>query len=84
MASLGEARKAWAETVKLHHGKRIAAAKADKRFSVAREYSGDPEPYWVARIEGAPRQSWVGKSVTEAGAWMIVALHKEGMVGGAE
>lgn len=79
--SLTEARKAWAETVKLHFGDRLGAVKADKRFSVAQEYTGERDPYWVARIEGAPRDSWIGKSATVEGAWLLAADKRDQLAG---
>lgn len=76
--TLGAARKAWQRAVAQRLGDRIRAAKADRRYWVSREHTGEADPYYVARIEGSPRQSWIGKSATEAGAWLLVAADKDG------
>jgi hypothetical protein len=67
--SIGNARKLWAQLVEQLHGARIKAAKADKRYSVEREFCGEVDPHYVARFEG----QWLGKSATAAGAWLLAA-----------
>jgi len=74
--SIGNARKVWAEQVARLMGERIKAAKADQRYSVAREYCGESEPLYIARFESG-RQSWVGKSDTKEGALLLVAKDQE-------
>lgn len=74
--SIGTARKCWAENVERLMGDRIKAAKADKRYSVTHEFCGESEPLYVARFESG-RDSWLGKSVTQAGAWLLAAKDKE-------
>lgn len=77
--TLTAARAFWVRLVKEHHGSAIAEAKADKRFWVSREFCGESEPFYVARMEGASRSSWVGKSRTEYGAWLLVFQEKQQM-----
>lgn len=73
---LGDARQAWRYAVVLYHGARIAAAKADRRYAVAQEFVGERAPYWVARFDTG-RDSWIGKSQTEQGAWLLAAADKD-------
>ena len=78
--SIGTARKFWQTNVDRLMGDRIKAAKADKRYKVALEYCGEREPYYVARfgsIASRSNPSWLGKSDTMAGAWLLVAKDKE-------
>ena len=75
--SIANARRCWEKSVIQHLGERIRQAKADRRYSVAQEFTGERDPFYVARIEGAPRSSWIGKSATAAGAWLLVAADKE-------
>lgn len=64
---LSEARKAWASQVAKEYGERITAVKCDSRYRVTREFTGDDGQVYVARFSG----EWLGKSDTEAGAWLI-------------
>lgn len=74
--SIGHARKFYAANVARLHGERIKAAKADKRYTVALEYCGEVEPMYVARFESG-RDSWLGKSGTVDGAWLLAAKDQE-------
>lgn len=74
--SIAHARKFWQQNVDRLHGDRIKVAKADKRYTVALEFCGEREPHYVARFESG-RDSWLGKSDTMAGAWLLVAKDKE-------
>lgn len=67
--SIGHARKVWGQLVAQLHGDRIKGAKADKRYSVEREFCGESDPLYIARFEG----EWLGKSATAAGAWLLAA-----------
>ena len=74
--SIRRAREFWQLNVDRLMGERIKAAKADKRYAVALEFCGEREPHYVARFESG-RDSWLGKSETAAGAWLLVAKDKE-------
>lgn len=43
----------------------------DKRYAVALEFCGYPEPRWVARFCG----EFIGQSRFQASAWMLCAGH---------
>ena len=78
--SIGTARKFWADNVARLMGDRIKAAKADKRYTVAHEYCGEREPHYVARfgsIASRSNPSWLGKSDTVEGAWLLAAKDQE-------
>jgi hypothetical protein len=57
----------------------VEAVMADRRYNVAREYTGAPEPVpgleigqrWVTRFCGA----WVGASVTQQDGWLVAVDH---------
>jgi len=69
---LTAARWAWDAAVKDVHGKSIAEAQSDSRFSVQQEASGQRDPVWVARNCG----KWIGWSGTEQGAWLLCYQEK--------
>lgn len=71
--NLTDARTQWKRLVKQLFGEYISTAKADKRYTVAREFHGESEPSWVVRFEG----NWVNHSDNAEMAWIKAAEHKK-------
>lgn len=64
-SELTQARKRWSEMVREVMGPQLADIRKDKRYRVAREFTGDAEPWYVVRFCG----EIVAKTDTQQGAW---------------
>lgn len=45
----------------------------DNRYTVTKEYCGQPKPQWVARFCG----DWIGRDESKPGAWLQCQAHDD-------